>query len=75
MREEKAAIALGQWLEIEVQTDDSTVEVNFEDDTVEFTEKDDVPGAHVNDRGNEAEVLAHEHVASLALVPRDGDPA
>jgi hypothetical protein len=37
LAERKAAIASGQWLEIEVQTENGEVEVNFEDDTLEFS--------------------------------------
>lgn len=37
LAERKAAIASGQWLEIEVQTEGGEVEVNFEDHTLEFS--------------------------------------
>jgi hypothetical protein len=37
LAERKAAIASGQWLQIELQTEGGEVEVNFEDDTVEFS--------------------------------------
>jgi hypothetical protein len=36
LTEKKAGIALGEWLEIEIQTEDGEVEVNY-DDTLEFT--------------------------------------
>ncbi len=35
--ERKAEIAAGEWLEIEVQTEDGAIEVNYQDDLVEFT--------------------------------------
>jgi hypothetical protein len=37
LAEKKAAIVSGQWLQLEVQTENGEVEVNFEEDTLEFS--------------------------------------
>jgi hypothetical protein len=37
LAERKAAIASGQWLDMELQTENGEVEVNFENDTLEFS--------------------------------------